>query len=167
MLLDIAMDEQQELENEQINLMKYPIDWNHKMQNKLSGSLSDSGHLLANIRGQNLAKIKFKQQKQKNENLNQEYLTYNAINFGSSKRKTVGRVEIWEDKHWSKSSRSLKQNSESISSSNKKKNIASRNSLSKNSAHSVKKENNKISLTSIIPSTLNSIQSSQKVIGLK
>lgn len=113
------MDEQQEMENEQVNLMKYPIDGNHKIQSKFSGSLSDSGHMLANIRGQNLAKIKLKQHKQK-EYLNQDYLTYNAINFGSNKRKINRNGDSNEEKYLTKSSRSQPQNSESISNSNKK-----------------------------------------------
>mgnify|MGYP006288056707 CR=1 FL=1 len=51
------MDERQNQDVEQINLIKYQKDSKHKIYDKFSSSMSDSGQIISNIRRKNLINL--------------------------------------------------------------------------------------------------------------
>lgn len=151
------MDEHQELDNSDVNLARYPKDPNAKIQ-KYSGSLSDSGNLLVNIRG-NKSKSKLKRSHE-GSNVNLDYLTYNAIDFQKYKK----RSQISSDSkgHYSSiSSRSIPKKSGSLSSGSKKKSSVL-NSKTRNLP-----DTNRISVTSVIPSTITSLTQQKRALNIK
>lgn len=109
MLLDMAMDEQRELER-----VQNPKERQKKFS-RYSNSLFDSGHALANIRGHDLIKMKLEHDKKirKVKNLD-NYLTYNAINMASQNNENS---EKSNEKSAKKNSKSLPPDSGSITTS--------------------------------------------------
>ena len=99
-LLDMAMDEEQQ--NEQINLIKYvisertnfkflrryPQESKHGVYAKFSGSFSDSRKIISNIRGKKEEEHKkMKHSCEIKKQKMSDYMTYNAMNFGSKNMK--------------------------------------------------------------------------------
>lgn len=161
------MDEQQEHEQEQVNLVKYPVETNHKIHDKLSGSHSDSGLILANIRKKTIAKAKkYRKAPEAKNEMMQEYMTYKAINFESKRIKNSARSSSRE-KVTSLSSRSMQKHSASVSGSDKKRKIMAKDLGNKKSVSSLSKRDDKISLTSIVPSTITSLRQDNKSLNVR
>lgn len=162
------MDEQQEHEEEQINLVKYPVEANHKIHDKFSGSLSDSGQIHANIRKKTTTKVKKYTQLPNSKNeMMEEYMTYKAINFESKRVKNSVRSSSRE-KISSLSSRSMQKHSGSVSNSDKKHKMKSKDIGYKKSVISLsKRDDHKISLTSIVPSTITLLKQDNKSLNVR
>lgn len=157
----MAIDENFEHDNEAINFYKRPKDGQHKIHDKKSGSYSDSEYVLANIRN----KQNTNKPKHGNSKLMKDYMTYNAINFDYKKDKAKNSSKSRE-KLSSLSSRSVPKGSSSVTESDKKLK-SSQIQKNKSFNNPAKLEYDKITVTSIVPSTINSVLKERKTMVSK
>jgi hypothetical protein len=158
----MAIDENHDLDNQPINLYKHPREGYHKVHDKLSGSLSDSGYILANIQNKHSTNKSKKKSGQVNGKLMKDYMTYNAVNFDYKKDRKSSKSR----EKSGISSRSVPKGSASITESDqnpKSSQIQKNKSYNKLS----KPAYDNITVTSVVPSTINSVMNERNDIGTK
>ena len=110
------MDQQHE--DHPMSIYNNDQDFHHK--NKFSGSLSDSGQILANIRNKHFNNIKQVKKKKKENKIMKEYMTYNAVNFDPKANRKAFSSHSRENRSITSSRSMPKGNSSSLTNSGKK-----------------------------------------------